>query len=406
MCLPCRQAGKDNAAKSAQQQPLAKRRRVHIQQPADAPQKQPNPSYLAYSIQHTRAEYADRYHPLKGVLKACSRQDTTTLQPIQIADQADDSVLPRVSILTREYPHLSSQLVWHPIGKHVLNEAAMQTVPQNCHAWHLARHGCVTASSCHLFLGFYEPVSSELGIKAPLRKHSKLETAVQQLQQAPSSAGTASQNVYQQWGHEHEANALETFLDHYKAAHVYEQSFQLLRALPAQLTACIDLAQLPLIGASPDGLIDKDPDSVNAQGCVLELKTKVPFCQDDKDGKWHFISSSAPNAAVTAEHFCQVQIQMLVTGKSKAYLVSWAHKAAKIFKIDVHFQWLQAALLLLCDTQQQYLGQGQTPPEVFYKASAAKKLRDLTKTALAEVNAQGAVVAEAVQNKQASQKLI
>ncbi len=53
------------------------------------------------------------------------------------------------------------------------------------------------------------------------------------------------------------------------------------------------------------------------------LKTKVPFRQDDKDGKWHFISSSAPNAAVTAEHFCQVQIQILVTGESKAYLVSW-----------------------------------------------------------------------------------
>ncbi len=144
------------------------------------------------------------------------------------------------------------------------------------------------------------------------------------------------------------------------------QSFQLLRALPAQLTACIDLAHLPLIGASPDGLIDKDPDSVDAQGCVLELKTKVPFRQDDKDGKWHFISSSAPNAAVTAEHFCQVQ--MLVTGKSKAYLVSWAHKGAKIFKNDVHFQYrLQAALLLLCDIQQQYLGQGQHHPRCFTK---------------------------------------
>lgn len=59
-------------------------------------------------------------------------------------------------------------------------------------------------------------------------------------------------------------------------------------------------------------------------------------------------------------------------------------------------------MLLLCDMEQQYLGQGQTPPEVFYKASAAKKLRDSTMTALAEVNAQEAVVAEAVQKKQAS----
>jgi len=45
-------------------------------------------------------------------------------------------------------------------------------------------------------------------------------------------------------------------------------------------------------------------------------------------------------------------------------------------------------LLLLCDIQQQDLGQGQTPLEVLYKGCAAKKLRDLTKTVSVEVNAQ------------------
>lgn len=89
------------------------------------------------------------------------------------------------------HPHLSSQLVWHPVGTRVLSQAAMQTAPWKCHAWLLARYECVTASSCHLFLGFCEPVSPELGITAPLRKHSRLEAAVQQLQQAPSSAVTA-----------------------------------------------------------------------------------------------------------------------------------------------------------------------------------------------------------------------
>ena len=95
------------------------------------------------------------------MLAACSRQDIATLQPIQVADQVDDSALLGISILTHEHPRQSSQLVWHPVGKHVLNEAAMQTVPQDCHAWHLARHGCVTASSRHLFLGFYEPASAQ-----------------------------------------------------------------------------------------------------------------------------------------------------------------------------------------------------------------------------------------------------
>lgn len=62
-------------------------------------------------------------------------------------------------------------------------------------------------------------------------------------------------------------------------------------------------------------------------------------------------------------------------------------------------------MLLLRDIQQQYLGQGQTPPETFHKAGAAKNVRELTRVALAEVNVQEAVAAVAVQNKQASQKL-
>lgn len=78
---------------------------------------------------------------------------------------------------------------------------------------------------------------------------------------------------------------------------------------------------------------------------------------------------------------------MLVTGNSKAYSVSWARKAAKIFEDTVHDVCLQVALLLLCNIQQQYLGQGQTLPETFRRAGVAKKLRDLIKTAQAEVNA-------------------
>ena len=210
---------------------------------AHAAQHQPNTSYLAHNRQHTQMKYADRYHPLEGVLEACNSQDATALQPIQIAEQLDNAVPLGVSILIRQYPHLSAQLVCHPVGKRLLSEAAMQTVPQNSHAWHLARHGCVTASKCHVFVGFYEPAASELGIKATLQKHSELETAVQRLQQAPISISTASQNVYQQWGHEHEANALETFLDQHKTVHVFEQSSQILRTLPPQLAACIQLAQ-------------------------------------------------------------------------------------------------------------------------------------------------------------------
>lgn len=51
--------------------------------------------------------------------------------------------------------------------------------------------------------------------------------------------------------------------------------------LPAELADCISLADLPLIGASPDGQTDKDPDNdAFCSRCVSECKTKAPFRQD------------------------------------------------------------------------------------------------------------------------------
>ena len=73
----------------------------------------------------------------------------------------------------------------------------------------------------------------------------------------------------------------------------------------------------------------------------------MPFCYDDKDSKWHSVTSSSPHAAVTTEHFCQVHIQMLLTGKPKE---AWCH--GHIFRLLCISEWLQAALgSLQCATK-------------------------------------------------------
>ena len=153
-------------------------------QTAHVGDKKPNPLHHAYDIQHTLQTYVSRYHPLANLLPAGHRQEAVVLQPMPAAERLDDSILYGVAILIREHPRVRSHLVQHPCGKLVLDEAATQTEPQSGRAWHLLRHGCVTASSCHLFLGFHESASSELSITISLRKHSVLERAVQQLQQS------------------------------------------------------------------------------------------------------------------------------------------------------------------------------------------------------------------------------
>ena len=112
------------------------------------------------------------------------------------------------------------------------------------------------------------------------------------------------------------------------------------------------MSALPLIGASPDGLVNTDPGSANNTESLLECKTKAPFLKYNSS-KWHWLQKPSPDAKITAEHFSQVQMQMLAIGKSCAHLVSWSCADANIFGIEVDYEWLTAALQLLCTVQKQ-----------------------------------------------------
>ena len=403
-CLRCRRAGKNVTVTSGTPLQHAQQPQTQRGKPAAAAAKQPNTQYLAYNVEHTLASYPSRYHPLREQLGCSTRDATAVLQPVQDMQQLDDRVLAGVSILVREHPELCSKLERHPCGKYILSSTAMQTVPQNGRAWQLVRHGCVTASSCHIFLGFHEKVATNIGVPASRRQHSALESAVQQLYRSPSSADVTVQNLYHVWGHTHEANAVETFLLHFGEAHVFQQSFQVLRALPAELAAHFSMQNLPLIGASPDGLVQLASGSSDGdQACLLECKTKAPFYQD-ADKRWHWTRKTQPDASVSAEHYSQVQMQLLVTGKANAYLVSWACSSANIFKITINFEWLQAALELLSSIQAKFLSKREVPPESFYKEKSAANLRKLTQEALTKI--EQPVQAQAVVNTTADKRML
>ena len=148
--------------------------------------------------------------------------------------------------------------------------------------------------------------------------------------------------------------------------------------LPAQLQDSIDMSNVPVIGASPDGLTSTDPGSSIDIVSLLGCKTKAPFRQTN-NSKWHRLREPAPDAKVTAEHYCQVQMQLLVTGKCSAYLVSWSCAEANIFRIDVNYEWVTAALQLLCTVQRQYLIQGQVQEEKLLQGQGSNAVTGVTK---------------------------
>ena len=76
------------------------------------------------------------------------------------------------------------------------------------------------------------------------------------------------------------------------------------------------------------------------------------------------------HARMDASHYAQVQFEMFVTQKQHAYLVYWSCKATHIFKIGIDCEWLQEALALLRNIQQQYLS--PTPLWPLLKIAIAK----------------------------------
>ena len=107
------------------------------------------------------------------------------------------------------------------------------------------------------------------------------------------------------FGHSHEPMRQKLccrtviILQHEATAHVHEPLYRV-RRLPTQLQSSLDIAKLPLIGASPDGLLYMDAACI---GSVLELKCTVPFYQD-KQGSWHHADHSKAHDKVLPLQIC------------------------------------------------------------------------------------------------------
>lgn len=328
-------------------------------------------------MEHTQQAYVHRFHALEAASNSSSSSQSSVLQPLAIGAAPPPNTVKGVHTLVSEGRLSVAQLQLHPSGQYVLHPDVLNSIPQKGRLWLLLRIGCITGSSWHIFLGFHED-SKPYVVPKDRRGHQHVLHAAQRLQCHDCESHDDRTAFMFSWGHMHEPNGYETVLRQYPSVQIYEQPLVQLWSLPPELQGAVSLSDLPLLGASPDGLLDGDPampDSTNAS--VLELKSKVPFSFYKK--QWHFIHDSEPSTVIDAAHYAQVQLEMLVTGKHQAYLVYWACTVTHTFRVAMDVEWLTMALTLLEKINMQFLRQGMSPSEEFYLSPEATDLRSLTK---------------------------
>lgn len=153
----------------------------------------------------------------------------------------------------------------------------------------------------------------------------------------------------QQYGLLHEPNGLRTYMQHLPAGHrLHEASIEQLTALPSPIQNRIpqvSLAMIAPIAASCDAYVC---DAEGNLQHLLEIKTVFPYALSNRDsGHYSWRQRIAPPRDVAAEHYVQVQIQMLVTGSSRADLLLMGPETCSLFQIPRHDELCCLILRLL-----------------------------------------------------------
>jgi hypothetical protein len=334
---------------------------------------------------------------------------------------------------------------------------------QDCEAWFAARSMVqVNASTVWKALGFGETGAARrlgLSTSSGMRSHSHAMQAYRQMADpAPYAALRKSEDdsdprkqVYMQFGSLHEAGAMLSYIGWENGVfsdsaaelrrsqgrrpegvfsemiRVQEAGLYILEDVDVPVEYGINCADVPVIAASPDGIVRRrrfdDFGAWEVQGTELvEIKCRVPFVPLGKDeveadssfelrdvvpeeeaegqfgsqrhssGKQRVAdglageSFSSPKAQVSkkqswlfrligpsrivpAHQYAQVQFQMLCVGRHvrRTQLVSYAvMNGLGVMEVERNDAWLASALRVLGDFQRDFVSGGAPPPENFY----------------------------------------
>jgi hypothetical protein len=333
---------------------------------------------------------------------------------------------------------------------------------QDCEAWFAARSLVqVNASTVWMALGFGEQgTARRLGLSTAsgMRSHCHALQAYKQMSgPAPYAALRKAQDerdevkqVYFQFGSLHEASALLSYIGwengvfsnsaaelrrsqgrlpegvFSEMVRIQEAGLYILEDEDVPVEYGIDCADVPVVAASPDGIVRRrrsdDFGAWEVHGTeVVEIKCRVPFvplggnkdgikwgddvemeepaadcaksyadpdvdtCAAERDatseptlgkrGAWRREEQSwlfrliGPSLTVSANHYAQVQFQMLCVGRHvrRAQLASYAvMNGLAVIEVERNDAWLAMALRVLGDFQRDFANTGMPPPEDFY----------------------------------------
>lgn len=257
--------------------------------------------------------------------------------------------------------------VLYPSGMLMVGYCFTAQLRQGIAAWHMARHGCLTASRLPVWLGFFNNKCALM--EKSIRDDSRLAQALADAQKSCADAeGPVSMEPARQfacaWDSNLEPNGLLTLLDAFpdvSGCSLYEHGFQQLDSWPEGFQPGIPVSALSPIGVYLDGLWHADPlgnENASFSPSVIEIKCQFPFKQAI-GGLWEVDRFKRPGATVPADHFAQVQLQMLVSGCKQAYLVHYSvTRPSTILRVPFDDQWCQAAVELLSDiwAEPQFIG--------------------------------------------------
>jgi hypothetical protein len=181
-----------------------------------------------------------------------------------------------------------------------------------------------------------------------------------------------------------------------QALYLFESGLHVLQ--PEACAGIYDLdcfAELPTIAASPDAFIcrgsgapQSSNDGIDVLGLqtaderlthleLIEVKCPCPFVPAERAAFDTTPTDSAtsdrlyrqrlvsPQRLVYANHFAQVQLQMLCTDTWRAHFISWTPDAgARLFVLERDEAWLEMALIALRDFYREFVH--EPPPENFF----------------------------------------
>jgi hypothetical protein len=201
----------------------------------------------------------------------------------------------------------------------------LDCLPQRSELWHSLRNKYLTGTSLSTALGFNEQCAMDvLGSPSYFVAHDKITELVQRLRNGTAARPTQS-NVAMDWGTLHEPNCKITAMQHLTDMKLREVGMAEVRlsALPASVLHGVDVAMLPRLGASPDGIAVLGPESCrlirDATSHVLQPGARVLFeakCKSafvgGEGGTYTFTGSNKKPPKDIAPHwYAQLQLGMM-----------------------------------------------------------------------------------------------